>query len=258
MKVNRLLMVPEPEQMEKCLKLAAEFGCGFEYNDFYTPTFLEKEEQVLRRIDFYSAQKPDGINTMHGAFLDVTVFSDDPRIVRVSDERVTQSLEIARKMDVSAVVFHTNYIPNFRTDYYCKNWIERNEIYWAKKLEEFADCNIYIENMFDMDCKLLAHLAKRLSKYPNFGVCFDYAHAHAFGDADRIEEWVKELAPYIRHIHINDNNLKDDLHQALGEGSIDWSRFKTYYETYFPHASVLIEMKDPDAAERSLKYLQQL
>lgn len=258
MKVQQLLMVPDPEQPEKSLNIAKKYSCGFEYNDFYTPSFLEEKDQVDRRIEQYCEQKCSGIHTMHGAFLDVTVFSDDPRMVRVSDERVIQSLEIARRLNVRAVIFHTNYIPNFHSKSYCQNWLERNEIYWANKLKEYPDVDIYMENMFDMSCELLAELAKRLSKYSNFGVCFDYAHAHAFGDNMQIEYWVQKLAPYIKHIHINDNDLYEDLHLALGEGNIDWKQFKFYYETYFPQATVLIEMKDLDAAEKSLKYLMQL
>ena len=73
-----------------------------------------------------------------------------------------------------------------------------------------------------------------------------------------IEEWVKALSPYVKHIHINDNDLVSDLHLALGEGKIDWKRFKEYYETYFPQASVLVEMKNLADVEKSLKYIQTL
>lgn len=258
MKVQQLLMIPDPEQPERSLNIAKKYSCGFEYNDFYSPSFLEEKEQVDKRIEQYLAYKSLHTHTMHGAFYDVTVFSDDPRMVRVSDERVIQSLEIARRLGVRAVIFHTNFIPNFHSESYCQNWMDRNEIYWAKKLEEYPDVDIYMENMFDMSCELLAQLAKRLSGYSNFGVCFDYAHAHAFGDSLQMEHWVKTLAPYVKHIHINDNDLYEDLHQALGEGNIDWKQFKLYYETYFQKASVLVEMKDLDAAEKSLEYILQL
>lgn len=258
MKIERLLIVPDAEQMQKSMALAQKYNCGFEYNDFYVPEFLEQDKQVSSRIKFYQEQKKIGCQSLHGAFFDVTVFSDDPRIVEASDFRVEQSLSIARSLGVSSVVFHTNFIPNFGLDYYCENWVNRNADYWAKKLDKYPDINIYMENMFDMSHELLGRLAQRLNSYNNFGVCFDYAHAHAFGDETQIESWVKALAPYVKHIHINDNDLKKDLHLAVGEGNIDWTRFKIYYETYFSQASVLIEMKDLDAAERSLEYLQKL
>lgn len=255
MKIKRLLIIPDPEQMEKSIKLAQAYGCSFEYNDFYMPSLADDEKQVGERIAKYQSQQlPDGC-TMHGAFLEVTVFSDDPKIVEVSDYRVEQSLSIARRIGAKAVVFHTNFVPNFQVDYYCQSWVERNTAYWKEKLETNSDISIYMENMFDMSYELLAQLAERLSVYSNFGVCFDYAHAHAFGDESRIDAWVKALAPYVKHVHINDNDLVNDLHLAIGEGKIDWQRFKDYYETCFPQASVLIEMKDLQAAEKSLKYI---
>jgi len=259
MKIERLLIIPDPEQPEKSLALAKEYGCGFEYNDFYMPCFLDDDVACNERIQLYTEQAslPDYC-TMHGAFLDVTIFSDDPKIVKVSDERVEQSLRIARRIGAKGIVFHTNFVPNFHADYYRQGWVERNVAYWKQKLETYSDIHIYMENMFDMSYELLAEVSKRLCTYSNFGVCFDYAHAHVFGDENKINEWVEALAPYVKHIHINDNDLKDDLHLAIGEGRIDWSRFKEFYHTFFPQASVLIEMKGLDAAEKSLQYLNRL
>lgn len=259
MKIESLLIVPDPGQIEKSVQLAQRYRCGFEYNDFYVPDFVEDDARVKERIDLYFGMGNfTCMNTMHGAFYDVTVFSDDSRIVEVSDYRVEQSLRIACRLGVKAVVFHTNYVPNFQVDYYCQNWLERNVTYWKDKLEKYSDINIYIENMFDMSPDLLVQLAEKLSIYPNFGVCFDYAHAHAFGNEQEIEVWVKTLAPYVKHIHINDNDFSHDLHLTIGEGKIDWKLFKKFYETYFPQASVLVEIKDLSAAEQSLEFIRKL
>lgn len=259
MKIEHLIMIPDPEQMEKSIELASKYECSFEYNDFYIPSVLDDEEKTDKLISTYlaSGELPKAC-TMHGAFLDVTPFSDDPKIVAVSDLRIEQSLQIARKIGARAVVFHTNFVPNFCVDYYCESWVERNQCYWKEKLEKYSDLNIYIENMFDMSWELLEKLAKRLCEHPNFGVCFDYAHAHAFGNETQIENWVKALSPYVKHIHINDNDFVSDLHLAIGEGRIDWQRFKEYYEMYFPKASVLIEMKDLADAEKSLEFIRKL
>lgn len=259
MKIERLLIVPDREQMEKSIALTKQYGCGFEFDDFYLPSVLDNETLTDEIISGYlGVEELPKECTLHGAFFDVTPFSDDPKIVEVSDFRIEQSLCIARKIGAKAVVFHTNFVPNFMVDYYCANWVERNEQYWKEKLEKYDDIMIYIENMFDMSYDLLQKLAQRLSGYSNFGVCFDYAHAHAFGDETQIEAWVKALSPYIKHVHINDNDCVADLHLALGEGKIDWHLFKKYYETYFPYASVLIEMKDLAAAEKSLEFIGEL
>jgi sugar phosphate isomerase/epimerase len=111
-----------------------------------------------------------------------------------------------------------------------------------------------MENMFDSDPVILQKISEQLCVYSNFGVCLDYAHAH-LSDTP-IEEWIKALRQYIRHIHINDNDLRRDLHLAVGDGRIDWELFCRYYQTYFEECSVLIETTKPDNQRRSLEYLR--
>lgn len=259
MNIEKLLVIPQHDNFEEYLKLTEKYGCGFEYNDFFIPDLLDNGDRLEERIYFYK-MKPDlpAYCTMHGAFLDVSVFSDDARIREVSDFRVEESLGIAMQLGAKAVIFHTNYIPNFYQETYRDNWIKRNADYWGKKLEKYSDINIYIENMFDTDCELLARLGEAMKDVPNFGICFDYAHAHVFGDENKIDEWVKSLAPYVRHLHINDNDFVSDLHLPLGAGKTDWDKFKEYYKEYFSEASVLLEVTGIQKTRESLEFLYKL
>ena len=259
MKINNILIIPDKNNIEESLRLAEEYHCGFEYNDFFAPALLEDKARLRETVKFYKnlGNLPEYC-TSHGAFLDVTVFSDDARIREASDYRVEQSLSIAEQLGAKAVVFHTNYIPTFNLESYRQNWVERNFEYWSEKLAQHPDLNIYMENMFDADHILLAALADRFKDVDNFGICFDYAHANAFGDETRINDWVTGVAPYVKHLHINDNDLKADLHLALGEGSIDWKLFRRYYEAYFSDASVLIEMRGTEKIRKSLEFINSL
>ena len=256
MKINNILIIPDKDNIEESLHLADAYHCGFEYNDFFLPALLDDKAALRETIHFYKhlSGLPDYC-TSHGAFLDVTVFSDDASIREVSDYRVEQSLDIAGELGARAVIFHTNFVPNFHLESYHQSFVDRNFEYWSKKLEKYPDMNIYMENMFDMDWTLLAALADRFKGAEHFGVCFDYAHAHVFGDADRIDDWVKGVAPYVKHLHINDNDFKADLHLALGEGRIDWNHFREHYNTYFPEASVLIETRAPERIRKSLEFI---
>lgn len=256
LKLNRVLIIPDKENIDESLKICREYHCGFEYNDFFLPAVLDDKALLRKTIDFYKRLdgRPDYC-TSHGAFFDVTIFSEDARIREVSDYRVEQSLDIAQELGAQAVVFHTNYIPNFNLEGYRQSFVSRNVEYWLKKLERYPDLSIYMENMYDMDWTLLAKLAEELRSNRRFGVCMDYAHAHVFGDASDIDGWVKGLSSYVRHLHINDNDYKSDLHLALGEGRIDWRRFADYYETYFSDASVLIETRKLENIRRSLEFI---
>lgn len=81
--------------------------------------------------------------------------------------------------------------------------------------------------------------AAGLSPNANFGICFDYAHAALTAISQR--EWAEKLGKYVRHIHINDNDLQSDLHLAVGDGKIDWNEFYGLYDEYMDKATIPIE-----------------
>lgn len=259
MEIKKLLIVPDKKAVDICIDIAKQYNCGFEYNDFFMPNVLDSQEDIDKIISLYTDKSdiPEYC-TFHGAFIDVTIFSQDQRIFEASDYRVEQSILIARKIGAKAIVFHTNYIPNFRQKAYRDSWVEINARYWSEKLRKYPDISIYIENMFDEDYELLLKLGENMSGVANFGLCFDYAHACVFGDENKIDEWCAKLAPYIKHIHINDNDFITDSHEALGKGKIDWKNFKKNYQMYFPEATVLVEMNGIDKIKASLEYLKAL
>lgn len=252
--MSRFLIIPQLNNIDESLKLAEEYGFGFEYNDFFIPDVMDDPCLTDELISRYKAHELPDCCTMHGAFFDVLVFSDDRRIREISEMRIRTSLDIARKIGAGGVVFHTNHNPALTADFYIGHWLERNEKFWRKILAEYPDLDIYMENMFDNSPYMLAGLAERLKEFKNFGVCFDYAHAVIFGSD--IDEWVRVLAPYVRHMHINDNDLKNDLHLAAGDGKIDWNRFKINFDSYLSSAkTVLIETSLTENQRRSAVFL---
>ena len=68
---------------------------------------------------------------------------------------------------------------------------------------------IFMENMFDEEPDMLAQIAEKMQDEERFGVCFDYAHAQVFGD--NIDDWMLQFGRFVKHMHINDNDLKNDL-----------------------------------------------
>ena len=165
-------------------------------------------------------------------------------------------METAEELGVRGVVFHTGLLRDYREKSYLENWLETNAAFWEKVLEDFPGREIYLENMFEADGECLAKLGRRMASSGRFGICLDYAHAAAFGDAENLVGWMERTAPYIRHMHINDNNLKDDLHLPVGRGKIDWQQFRHLMEKYQVNASVLLEVKGFEAQKESLEYIR--
>lgn len=253
--MGQVLIVAREQDIESYKAIAEEYNVGFEVNDFYNPEVLENEDEMNRLVEFYQREGLPKGSTMHGAFFDIVVFSHDLRIREISELRMEQSMKIAVRIGVKGVVFHTNISPVLSSMEYDQRAIEMTVEYLECLLKRYPDTEIYLENMFDADPDILAAISERLCIYENYGVCFDYAHASI--SSTPIQTWVEALAPYIKHIHINDNNLKRDQHLALGDGKIDWQQFMEYRKKYFDNCSLVIETTLPENQRRSLKYLEQ-
>ncbi len=251
--MKNLLIIPDVNDLEVTNSLAKEFNLGFEYNDFFAPHILDDTESSDKVIKRYKSCDLPVTTTLHGAFFDVLPFSVDEKIKEISMLRINQSLNLGRKMNVKAVVFHTNYNPFLNSLGYIEEWINVNTQIWRNILNENKDINIYLENMFDVSPVILKRLAENLSENENFGVCLDWAHASISGAEP--QKWAEELSGFVKHIHINDNDLRSDLHLAWGDGKIDRSLFYNCYDKYFSEATVLIETT---SLENKVKSLEQL
>lgn len=215
--MKKILVVPKLENIDEYLNLAEKYNLGFEFNDFYFPRLLDDEETLEGLIQTYTAQQLPDYTTMHGVFYDVVPCSIDERIRQIPQFRIKQSLDVARRLGVRAVVFHTGYNPGLNSKEYIDFWVETNCTFWRAVLEQNKDLNIYLENMFETSSDILRALAERLKGYSNFGLCLDYAHAKLYGGNPSL--WAEALSEYIKHVHINDNDGSSDQHLAWGRWS---------------------------------------
>jgi sugar phosphate isomerase/epimerase len=254
--MGKLYIIPNAACITESLALAEKYDAHFEYNDFYLPGVLDDEKRVNELIAFYASLPGDrSKNTLHGAFFDVTIHSADPEIKAVSDKRIRQSMEIARRLGVGAVIFHTNLIANFKNNFYIDTWVKENAAYWRALSADYPGVSIYIENMFDEDFRPITALMEALSDVKDVSACFDYAHAALFGSD--MEAWLRALLPYAAHLHINDNDGVADLHYALGKGVMDYDLLNREIARLGARPTVLLEMTDVSAQELSIEYLRE-
>lgn len=253
--MSQFLIIPDRENMGETLALAKEYNLGLELNEFMYPSVLDDTQKCIEIAQFYK-KSGGNVLTSHGDFFDVLVFSEDKRIAEISKLRIMQSIEVSAKAGAKAVIFHSNIEPFLTGDVYRENWCNKNEEVFREICKKYPDMNVYMENMFDTRPYDLANLGERMKDVKNFGICFDYAHAYLSNTF--LSEWAKVLSPYIKHVHINDNDKAGDWHWALGDGTIDWTVFARLREMYFPEATVLIEMNSIESQLRSLEYLQSI
>lgn len=251
--MKKLLIIPDRKRLDESLSLAGEYDLGFEYNDFFSPAVLDNERHLNEVEGCYLSKKLPSYCTLHGAFFDVIPFSPDDRIREISEMRIEQSIAAAKRMGCRAVVFHTNYNPFLNSDAYVRSWIEKNNAYWSSVLKNHADILIYLENMFDTSPDIMCELAETLSIYENFGICLDYAHA-SISTTDQLI-WAQRLGKYVKHVHLNDNDLKSDLHLPWGSGMIDRQKFYECYSNYMNGATILLETAAVESQRKSIDTL---
>ena len=252
--MKQLLIIPDINNPQKSLELTSKYSRGYEYNDFYIPSVLDDKQKIKQIINIYRQNELPHYSTIHGAFFDVIPFSPDVKIREISLLRIEQSIEAALMIGAKAVVFHTNYNPFLNTESYITSFIRHNIEIWSGILERHPEISIYIENMFDTSPDIMEKLSEGLCKYSNYGVCLDYAHA----SISKVEPiiWAEKLGKYVKHIHINDNDLISDLHLAWGDGKIDRKVFYECYDKYMSDATVLVETTSIENQKRSLEVLK--
>jgi sugar phosphate isomerase/epimerase len=67
---------------------------------------------------------------------------------------------------------------------------------------------------------------------------------------------VEQLSPYIRHVHINDCDGREDGHLPLGRGVLDIPAFFGLLEQNQINSSILLEVKGVENQRESLDYLR--
>ena len=58
-------------------------------------------------------------------------------------------------------------------------------------------------------------------------------------------------------MHVNDNDLRADLHQIPGEGKIDWWKY-ALLTAGIKEASVLVELGGVERQRKALEYLKSI
>lgn len=252
--MKKLLIIPDKDNLDSSLLLAKEYNLGFEFNDFFNSDILDDEKKQSEIIEKYNSCEKPCYTTLHGAFIDILPFSRDKKIKDISLLRINQSINIAKILSVDAVVFHLNYNPSLNSPGYVDGFIKQNIEVWQKIIDENSDINIYLENMFEKDPCILKQISHSLCEFKNFGICLDWAHASLSNAYP--EDWAETLGEYVKHIHINDNNLMFDQHLAWGDGSVERDLFYHCYDKYFNGATVLIETKSIENQRKSLEQLK--
>ncbi len=195
--------------------LLAHTGCGLELISFSIAEKLDRFDETLRGMDAVLTRLKRPPITVHGPFLDLNPMAFDRLVQQATFDRFAQAYEAAEKLGARKVIFHSGMIP---TVYFLWGWAERMTDFWNRFLENRSGITVCMENVLDREFQPFIEVAENVT-HPDFGICLDIGHANCYSNHSPLA-WAEALAPYLRHIHVHDNDGTRDMHLACGKGTI--------------------------------------
>lgn len=253
---ERILLSSSPKNIEDCVRLAVAKDLGIELMVFAYPDVLDGDwRAVVERYKVLLRPVP-GMITMHGPFMDMASGSPDQQINEVCKGRFRHALRIARDLGAQIVVLHANFIAAIHTEEYRAGWQRRNIAFWEQIADYAQQLNVTVavENMWEFDPDIIGDVLKAID-HPNLRACLDVGHAHLYSQVP-FTEWLDSLAPYLVHMHMNNNDGITDFHRGLGRGVLDYGALLDKVRTLPNPPSITLEMDAVEDMETSLPFFR--
>jgi sugar phosphate isomerase/epimerase len=159
--------------------------------------------------------------TVHGPFWDLCPGSIDPEIRKVALSRLECLFDLVEKIRPEQVVCHTGFDPRHHGGHR-RQWIENSLSTWAPfvRRAEILRTPLVLENVFENGPEFHLELLEGL-KSPWFGFCLDVGHQQSFS-LTTLDKWLQVVWPYLKEVHLHDNDGSFDAHFPVGSGTIDF------------------------------------
>jgi sugar phosphate isomerase/epimerase len=202
---------------------------AFYHPDAYTnPDLLQETENLISDIK---------LRSLHGPFGDLCPRSFDSEVRNLARKRFNQAWRVAKRLDVSHVVFHHGRVPNAGP---LKGYVRRSKDFWLAFLNEHPDnLTIHLENMLESGPEVLCDLIDTIND-PLIDANLDIGHAHCNSNTEVIK-WVEGLGKRIGYVHLHDNHGDQDEHLGLSQGNIQIKEVCYALEQHTPNAIWAIE-----------------
>ncbi len=205
---------------EELRSVVERTGCGLELVDFSMASVLDDLDSQLmiwkKKLKYIA---PEGLS-LHGPFLDLNPTAWDRLIADATMRRFEEAYKAASVLGAHTIVFHSCFVPNFN---FLQGWPERVIDFYNRFLDgKDGSIRILMENVMDPVPDGFLEVAKGMD-HPAFGICVDIGHAHCYSKVTA-DEWLSVLAPYVKHVHIHDNDGTRDSHLALGNGTMEFAK----------------------------------
>lgn len=231
---------------ENAASLARNWCLGLELTDFCEARKLEEPAAMEA-----ARARCSGIDSLwlHAPFAELSPCAIDPRVRGVVMLRFRQTAQAALALGIRRIVVHSGYIPLV----YFPEWFTARSVeFWREFLRDAPDglC-LALENVMEPGPDMLVQIAAGVDD-PRFGLCLDVGHANTRVSETPPLDWIAPMAPWLRHVHLHNNDGDWDLHDALGQGMIPMPDILAALAELSPAADYTIENQN---CEPSLRWL---
>ncbi|MEM3626493.1 MAG: sugar phosphate isomerase/epimerase family protein [Candidatus Bathyarchaeia archaeon] len=162
--------------------------------------------------------------SVHAPFADINIASPSKSMLKATLKRLEKSIAHASTLNARVWVFHPGLKTGVSMFYPGFDWLQNCRT--AKLLSKIAGdygVDIAIENVpepYPFLLKSVEHFAKFYEEInEDIGLVLDVGHSNLNGQT---ESFLKNFADKIVHIHVSDNDGRDDQHLGVGYGTVDW------------------------------------
>ena len=254
---------------ENAAALARKWGLGLELTDFCEARKLEEPAAMEA-----ARARCSGIGSLwlHAPFAELSPCAIDPRVREVvmlrfrqtaqcaeletaltaaqaEYQKAAEAAQAALALGIRRIVVHSGYIPLV----YFPEWFTARSVeFWREFLRDAPDglC-LALENVMEPGPDMLVQIAAGVDD-PRFGLCLDVGHANTRVSETPPLDWIAPMAPWLRHVHLHNNDGDWDLHDALGQGMIPMPDILAALAEQCPAADYTIENQN---CEPSLRWL---
>lgn len=227
-------------------EVARKYGLGIEIAEFCTAWNMDDE---YAQTDAMLSKKLEGIDSrlLHAPFNELFPCAIDKKARELASYRYRQAAGLARHYGAKKLIVHGGYHPKI---YYPIWYTEQSVVFWKEFLKEDPGVTIVLENVLEEEPSMLLDIVRGVDD-PRLRLCLDVGHVNAYSHSP-LTQWLTDLAPWLDHFHIHNNDGSWDTHSALNEGSIPMRRFLQQACALCPHASFTLELMQAEASVRWL------
>ncbi|MEN6438019.1 MAG: sugar phosphate isomerase/epimerase family protein [Syntrophobacter sp.] len=195
--------------------------------------------------------------TVHGPFWDLCPGSIDSAVREVARSRLGQLFETLEHVRPDQIVCHTGFDPRHHRGHRAA-WIENSIAAWeffAGQAERIG-APLLLENVWEEDPALHLELFRAVGS-PWLGFCLDTGHQNAFSRTS-LASWLESTAPYLKEVHLHDNDGSFDHHLPMGRGNIDFDYLFRFLGAHGLRPLVTLEPHKVEHLYESLQALSRM